>query len=86
MTLLSRIQRIERSNGSDDPFANLTDEELQAAIAVREQIEAAVGMPEADYAAVLAGQIKSGELPADIDRRTAEAFVRDVSRGRTAHV
>ncbi|WP_378947759.1 hypothetical protein [Mesorhizobium sp. ANAO-SY3R2] len=86
MALAARLERLERQN-MGDPFADLTDEELEAAIiAVRQQIEAVVGMPEGEYATALERQIEAQELPEGVDWRTATAFVLAVKKGVLAHV
>ena len=82
MMLLSRVNRLEQRHTSGNPFEALTDDELEAAIAsVRARIEASTGMSETSLADTLIVQLRSGNLPADLDEQTASVFVRAIKGG-----
>lgn len=69
--LAARLKRLEKSAEMDNPFAHLTDEELDARLKeLTDQIEISVGMPSAEYADALCNALDAGEaLP-----ENAEAF------------
>ncbi len=79
--LASRLQRIERKVGPTDPFASLSDDELDAAIAaVKASIEAGTGMTEPALADRLEKDLASGENGYDVDPQVMRRFVDQVKR------
>ncbi len=89
MNLNTRLSRIESTmNPSGDPYANLTDDELGAAlVAVKDTLKAAAVMSEREYSQHLQQRLAEGKLSEDLEpglfRRYVEALFREVAlRGR----
>jgi hypothetical protein len=79
--LVSRLQRIERKVGATDPFASLSDDELDAAIAaVRASIEAGTGMSEPALADRFEKDLASGSHTFEADEKLMRHFVDQVRR------
>jgi hypothetical protein len=79
--LASRLQRIERKVRPSDPFADLTDDELDAAIgAVKASIEAGTGISEPELADRFEKDIASGENSYGVDPQAMRRFVDQVKR------
>jgi hypothetical protein len=79
--LASRLQRIERKVGPTDPFASLSDDELDAAIAtVKASIEAGTGISEPALADRFENDLASGENGYNVDPQVMRCFVDQVKR------
>ena len=80
--LSARLKRLEKSAEMGNPFAHLTDEELDARIKeVTDEIESSVGMPIADYADALCRMSDEGEaLPNGMTPESVRDFAATIRR------
>jgi hypothetical protein len=86
MRLRERLDRIEKRVIPADPLQELTDEELEAAMAsLRVRIEAEFGMSESELAEKLKADLANGSLASDLDEDAVRAFVNQVKRERRAN-
>ncbi len=76
MNLTARVSRIEEKTGSNDPYADLTDEQLEAAIAaLKDSIEQATGMSERGYADFLSARIVDGTSSDFVEPDLAHRYI-----------
>jgi hypothetical protein len=79
--LASRLQRIERKVRPSDPFADMTDDELEAAIvAIKASIETETGMSEPELADSFERDLASGSRTFELDEKLMRSFVDQVKR------
>lgn len=79
--LASRLQRIERKIRPTSLFEDLTDEELEAAIAsVKASIEAETGMSEPELADRFEKVLAGGDNTYELDEQLMRGFVNQVKR------
>jgi hypothetical protein len=74
--LFTRLKRLEKATGADNPLSLLSDEELEARIeAGKARIEACVGISLASYAEALRVTLQAGQaVPGDLRELEARAF------------
>lgn len=89
--LVTRMRRLERHTLFSNPFAHLSDEDLEARLEeVTASIEHRVGMPSSEYATELQAALDAGEtLPDGWTGREVQGFIaslRNVATMRSAHV
>lgn len=78
MSISARLSRVEARIVPTDPFADLTDEELELAIVrLKETIEEQAGKPEVEIAAEFEQRLATRDA-GDIDPDTMRAFIRSV--------
>ena len=82
-----RLKKLERQRPVD-PFARLSDEDLEAMLAdVDRRIETETGMPVRQYADMLAGRIERKEhLPHALQECVVWEFVKATRKQEVAHV
>ncbi len=86
--LSMRLKKLERHSTAADPFTYLNDDELEALIAeVDRRIEAATGMPAAEYADILAARTEKQEpLPDGLLEAVVWEFITARRAAEVAHV
>ncbi|MEQ1941489.1 hypothetical protein ABMA32_03605 [Mesorhizobium sp. VNQ89] len=78
MTLKARLTRLEQKHAPGDAYADMSIGQIVATLnALDCEIETSVGMPVAEYADMLAEQIKAGTLEG-MDEATGRRFIASV--------
>src|SRR5690349_5965427 len=82
-TLHARLSKLERSTAPESPFADLTDEELEARLdSLTRQIEQETGVPISDLHRQLGEQLAAGELPDGLDAQFVRQYLAATAEGR----
>lgn len=81
----ARLSRLEKTHDIGNPYAHLTDDELDARIRkVSDLIEQEAGMPLVDYARALLDALESGEeVPAGWTYEQIRTFANSLRRHAT---